>query len=249
MRWLAITRLTLQELRSSRLIVLPLTIVVALALVAANVENPNAYGTGFVEGLWTSLGVFGVLVAILAASGSVSNEIERGTMLLLATRPISRLAIFAGKAIGVSTYLLLCVLAWAVTLSIGLGDQLDIGRWATFHGAMYALAPALLAAAMSLACSVWFPTRGAIGTTAAVFLAAAIVAAIPLDAVRPRNVERVQLAQDVLGWVVPIGRLDDLQAYAIDQSPQAGATAALLVVGAWFVVGAVLLSARRSLAR
>ncbi len=249
MRWLAITRLTLTELRHGKLVVLPLTMVVALLLVAANVQDPNAYGTAFVEGIWGSLAVVGALVAILAASSAISSEIERGTMLLLAARPVSRLTILAGKVTGIALYLLACATAWALALAFGLGTQLDIGMWATFTGAMLAYAPMLLAALLAITCSTWFPTRGAIGASLAIWFAALIVAAIPLETVRPSNVERVELAQGVLGWALPAERLGQLRDIALSVQPPASSYAALLVIGAWFLVAAALLQLRGSIAR
>jgi hypothetical protein len=51
MRLLAITRLTVTELRSGKLVILPLTVAIALVLVAANIENPNAWGDDLLVGM------------------------------------------------------------------------------------------------------------------------------------------------------------------------------------------------------
>ncbi|MCW2955498.1 MAG: family transporter protein [Thermoleophilia bacterium] len=249
MRLLAITRLTLAELRHSRLLVLPLTVVVALVLVAANIQNPELYGDKLLDGSWAGLGVVGVLVAVLTASGAISSEIERGTMLLLAARPVSRATILAGKALGIAIYLLACAVVWAATLALTLGTQVDAGAAVAFWGGVLVFAPMLLAAMLALTASTVMPSRGAIGTTLAVWGAVAIVAAIPLSAVRPANVDRVELAQAVLGWGVPTQRLADLRDAAFGQAIPVDSAAALLVVAAWFSAALVVFSLRRSLAR
>lgn len=249
MRLLAITRLTLTELRHSKLLVLPLTVAIALALVAANIENPNAYGDDLLLGTLSGLGVVGALIGILAASSLVSSEIERGTMLLLASRPVSRATIVLGKALGITIYLVLCALLWAATLAVGLGSSMDAGAGVAFAGAMLAVPAMLLGAMLALVASTLFPTRGAIGASLALWLAAAIVAAIPLSAVKAGNRDRVELAQSVLGWVLPGERLRAFSDAAVDVAVPASSWLALVVVGAWLAGAVVLLQLRRSLAR
>lgn len=249
MRLLAILRLTLAELRSGKLIILPLTVAVALVLIAANIENPNTWGNDLLLGTWTGLAIVGSLVAILAASGSISADIERGTMQLLAARPVSRTSILLGKALGITAYLAACVLLWAVALALGIGTQIDAGAWTAFWGTLLVLAPMLLAAGVAMTASTLFPTRGAIGGTLALWLAASIVASIPLSSVKAANVDRVAFAQDVMGWVLPAGRLDELTGLAIGAAVPASTYTAMLVAAAWFVLAALLFRLRGSLAR
>jgi ABC-type transport system involved in multi-copper enzyme maturation permease subunit len=249
MRLLAITRLTVTELRSGRLIILPLTVAVALVLVAANIENPNAWGNDLLVGMWSGLAVVGSLVAILTASGTISADIERGTMLLLAARPVSRTSIVLGKALGVAAYLACCVLLWAVALALGIGSQVDAGAWVAFWGTLLVMAPMLLAAGVAMTASALFPTRGAIGGTLALWFAAAIVASIPLTSVKAANVDRVELVQGIMGWVLPAGRLDELPSLALGASMPAGTWLALVVGAAWFALAGLLFRMRGSLAR
>lgn len=249
MRLYAITRLTLAELRHSKLLVLPLTVAIALALVAANIKNPNAYGDGLLVGAWSGLGIVGALIGILAASSLVSSEVERGTMLLLASRPVSRATIVLGKALGIAIYLVLCALLWAVTLAVGLGASMDAGSGAAFAGALLALPAMLLGAMIALVASTVFPTRGAIGASLALWFAAAIVASIPLSAVKAGNRDRVELAQSVLGWALPGERLGAFSDAALGIAVPASSWLALAVVGAWLGAAVVLLQLRRSLAR
>lgn len=246
---LTITRLTLRELRSSKLVVLPLTVAIAIVLVATNIENPSAHGTDLLLGMWGGLAVVGSLVAILAASGAISGEIERGTMLLLAARPVSRTTIVLGKLLGIAIYLALCTALWAVLLSAGMGTRFDEGPWVMLGGALLAFVPMLLATSVALVASALFPTRGAIGSTIALWLAALIVAAVPLSAVRAGNRERVELAQQLLGWALPQGRLNDFPDAALTGSIPAGSWAALLVVGAWLATAVVIVRLRSSLSR
>ncbi|MCW2961224.1 MAG: family transporter protein [Thermoleophilia bacterium] len=249
MKLFAIVRLTLAELRHGKLLVLPLSVIVAMVLIAANIEDPELYGTRLLEGMWAGLGVVGVLVAALTASGAVSSEIERGTMLLLAARPVSRLTILAGKAIGIAIYLLVCVVAWAATLALTIGTQIDAGAATAFWGALLLIAPMLLAAMLALSASTLLPSRGAIGSTLAIWLAVSVVAAIPLSAVRAENVARVERAQEALGWVLPLERLADLRRGALGLDVRPEDLAALSVVGAWFAVACMIFRIRGSLAR
>ncbi len=246
---LTITRLTLVELRAGKLIVLPLTVAVAIVLVAANIENPSAHGTDLLYGMWGGLAVVGSLLAILTASGAISGEIERGTMLLLAARPVSRMTIVLGKLLGIATYLALCTILWAVLLGVGMGTRVDEGPWVLAGGALLAIVPMLLATAVALVASALFPTRGAIGSTIALWLAALIVAAVPLEAVKAENRDRVELGQDILGWVLPQGRLNDFPDAALTGSIPAASWAALLVVGAWMATAVVIVRMRGSLSR
>jgi ABC-type transport system involved in multi-copper enzyme maturation permease subunit len=249
MRTLAITRVTLLELRHSKLVVLPLTVAIALALVAANIENPNVLGNSLLEGMWGGLAAVGALLAILTASGVIAGDIERGTMQLMAARPVSRGQILAGKLIGVAVYLAVCVTVWAVVLAVGLGRQLDAGAWATFQGTLLVGVAMALAASVAVTSSVLFPTRGAIGTSLAVWFAVTIVAAIPLSSVRPENVERVELAQLITGWAIPVERLGELPGIAIDQPLPDGTVFAIAVIGAWVAAATLLLTLRRSVTR
>jgi ABC-type transport system involved in multi-copper enzyme maturation permease subunit len=249
MKLLAITGLTLRELRHSKLVVLPLTVALALVLVAANIQNPEVYGNDLLLGTWTALAFVGALVGILAASSLVSSEIERGTMLLLGARPITRSSIVIGKALGILVYLALCALLWSITLAVGLGGSTDAGAWVAFAGGMVALAPMCLGAMIALTASIVFPTRGAIGATLALWLAAAIVAAIPLASVKPVNRGRVDVAQDVLGWVIPNERLGELRGALIGIDAPESAWLALVVPVLWLASAAVLLVCRGSLAR
>lgn len=249
MRLLAITRMTLGELRHGKLVVLPLTVAVAILLVAANIENPQAWGDQLLTGMWTGLGVVGALVAILAASGAISAEVERGTMLLLASRPVSRATIVLGKGLGVALYLAGCVALWAVAMALSVGSQLEAGAWTTLWGTSLVILPVLLAAAIALAASTVFPTRGAIGGTLALWFAASLVASIPLAAVRPENVERVDLTQRITGWVVPMRRLEAFPDAVLGGGVPTSAWLAVGVVCAWTALAVVLFRLRRSLAR
>lgn len=249
MRLLAITRMTLGELRHGKLIVLPLTVAVAIVLVAANIENPQAWGDQLLTAMWTGLGVVGALVAILAASGAISAEVERGTMLLLASRPVSRATIVLGKALGVAIYMAACVGLWAVTMALGVGTQLEAGPWTTLWGSSLVILPVLLAAAIAITASTVFPTRGAIGGTLALWFAAALVTTIPLATVRPENVERVDLTQRIVGWIVPMRRLDSFPEAVLGGGVSTTAWLAVGVVGAWIAFAVALFGLRRSLAR
>lgn len=249
MRVLAIARLTLLELRHSKLLVLPLSVAAAIAVVAYNVKDPALFGDELLRGMWRGQAVAGGLVAILAASGALATEIERGTMLLLAVRPISRTGIVLGKAIGVTTYLLLCSLAWSSIVAIGIGRYVHAGWEAAFVGSLLSVMSALLVATVALAASAAFPTRGAIGATLALCLAAAFVAAIPLETVSPEHVARVRDTQHVMATVLPVDRLMRLSDLALGHHIGGAPFWSIAAIGAWFVLALAMMRLRGNLAR
>jgi hypothetical protein len=144
---------------------------------------------------------------------------------------------------------LLCAIAWAVTLAVGLGANTDAGVVVAFSGALLAFPAMLLGAFVALAASTLFPARGAIGVSISFWLVASIVAAIPLAAVEPQNRDRVELTQSVLAWILPGERLGDLRDLAFGNNVSGDAWLALVVLAGWLGAAMVLLQVRRSLAR
>ncbi len=84
------------------------------------------------EQLQKNMGQLGALAAIALAMGSVSGELDRGTVAMVLAQPVGRPAFLAAKllaiaiVLGIAT-LLACVVAWVYTAI--LFEPLPIGGW------------------------------------------------------------------------------------------------------------------------
>lgn len=92
------------------------------------------------------------LIALLLSYDSVVGEVERGTMLLLLTYPVTRTQILVGKFLGHCTILAVATVAGygGAGLAIGLGQGGDAQSWASF-GLLLATSVMLGAAFVAMA--------------------------------------------------------------------------------------------------
>lgn len=177
MRVLVTAWLALLELWRGRLAFLPLVVAVLAGLVCmARVEvNGAAMAADTVIGsvAWglatQVLPVVGELVAVLAGAGAIAGEVERGTVLLLATK-LPRWALVLGKALGVYAFVLASFAVWtAVLVGVSLAHGAGQAGPLVVAGLLGAL-PALFAASLAVALSARATTQGAIAGTVVCFL-------------------------------------------------------------------------------
>jgi ABC-type transport system involved in multi-copper enzyme maturation permease subunit len=158
---LALAQLGLVELWRHRLSLLPLVVALCLGLglyLAQNVVPAHA-GPSPLQGTiaWVCatqiLPTIGSILGVLAASGAIAGEVERGTALLLATRQ-PRWVLILGKTAGVYAFLLASFAAWTVVL---VGAWVLQGHYDNAHqlalAAMLGVLPGCLTAAVTLAVS------------------------------------------------------------------------------------------------
>lgn len=136
--------LALQELRNdlrNRWVLAATTLLAILALALAFLGNApiGTTGAGRIEVLVVSLSSLSIflvpLIALLLSHDAVVGEVERGTMLLLLSYPVSRAEIIGGKFLAH-----LAIVAIAVTVGFGsaaavlaaTGDVPDAAAWGAF---------------------------------------------------------------------------------------------------------------------
>lgn len=97
--------------------ILYLIVFFALLLAVALRFLPEiAAGTGdkiFLDVGLAAIGIFGVLVAIFVGTGLMNKEIEKGTVLVLIPKPLSRAELIVGKHLGLSGVLAVLLAAMA----------------------------------------------------------------------------------------------------------------------------------------
>ncbi len=128
-----------------------------------------------------NIGQLGVLIAILVTMGSVATEKERGTAAFLLTKPITRGAFVAAKAVAIGALLALAVgvsgaLCWIYTTI--LFEPLPLGGFAAAVVLVW-LSLAVFAALTFLASATTRSALVAGGVGFGVFLLAGIVSALP----------------------------------------------------------------------
>src|SRR5688500_12422998 len=102
----AIVKLTLWELWRRWFVVLPLVVAGLLLLTVFIPWDAVPPGKDF--STFAMLGppqFVGIIMAIIVSAGLISQEIERGTIMMLVTKPVTRWQIYLGKAIGAAIYL------------------------------------------------------------------------------------------------------------------------------------------------
>ncbi len=91
--------------------------------------GPREREVYFPVGLVVFLGIpmirfFSTLLTVLLATGALAGEIEKGSLLVIIPRPISRLQVLLGKWIGVMAVMCLSILLWSGLLWASLYVQL-----------------------------------------------------------------------------------------------------------------------------
>jgi ABC-type transport system involved in multi-copper enzyme maturation permease subunit len=249
-----LARLSLLEITRQRYAWLPVLLAIALVL-AGTLSAPTIHvnGADMAPGPDQLLPVANGLLALagmglgaLVGAGLVAPELERGTVLLLVTKPISRAGMLLGKALGALAFLAASFGAWALIIALLVAWRASPSLAPAAFGAMFAgLAPAALMLAVAAAAS----TRLASGVSVAI--ATALWAACGLASLL-RNLEWAQLPLMVrvareASWVVPWTELLKLPgAFGIGSPVPTVAIAALLAIPAWITL-AVGLFARRDL--
>lgn len=255
MSLVTLMRLTLLELWRQRIALAPLAVLIFLVFtgllptpeVAVN-EEPFRLSASEVAGtVFKVLQFFGVVVALVVGAGLVASEVERGTVLLLATKPVPRWLLVVGKGLGAFAFLLVVFALWGVVLATIIGLRIDANAvGTTLLGTLIGVLPAWLFAAIALAYSTRLPALAA--------MAAGLFTWI-LASVAPNMVALKEMASyrfigqtaEVVTWILPSAQLDGLsKALTFGPAPVWQDLAALVAIPAWLVLAALLFQ-RRSL--
>jgi ABC-type transport system involved in multi-copper enzyme maturation permease subunit len=250
---LAIARMTILELRRSRVLVglavlTVITVLFALALpgVREVPDSDEALAALLLRGLGLLTSI-ATLLTLLVCAPLVADEVGRGTVLVLATRPPPRTAIVLGKYAGAA----FCVMVLLLGLGVAVGV---LGALATGSGAFVghavvralgAVPALLLAAAVATAMSTVVGARMA-GLLSMGIWAGSRIAGLAAD--------RSDLFEWIT-WVVPSPVLARFAAGLVEMPglrtpplPEAGELlAALLAIAGWIALAAVLFERRHDL--
>lgn len=208
---------TVRELLRTRITILPV-VLLGFAVLAAFAIDPGATASEAADGGTTLIDVFGVLALLVAAAagcGQVSEEVDHGTVLLLAVRPVRRGTIVAAKLAGAWAYASIALLGWTVAVggvfaARGLGGEAVL---ATLQAGALRLPLIALVVAIAVFASSLLGTRMAFGFTVLAWLVGwfsgqahqlfeggePILAWV--DALAP--------VVAAMTWVIPLRRLED----------------------------------------
>lgn len=248
-------RLTLLELWRQRIAFAPLAVLILLVFggllpnpeVAVDGEALQFAGSEVAGAVLKVLQFLGVVVGLVVGAGLVASEVERGTVLLLATKPVPRWLLVLGKAAGAFAFLLIAFALWGAALSAIIGVRIDAGAVGqTFLGSLLGVLPAWLFVAVSLAYSTRLPAMGAM----AAGLFTWILAGVAPNLVGLKEMAAYRLigqAAEVVTWILPGSQLDGLSsALTFGPAPAWEQMAAIAAIPAWLVL-AMLLFQRRDL--
>lgn len=242
MSLLALARLALIELWRHKLALLPIGLAALMALLAfvPEVEPAAVPAEAFTYDIGvTIVPFFGVFVAVLAGGGLLAGEIERGTALLLATKPVSRSGIVAGKALGAFAFIAASFALWAAVLTaisllrFPLAVAVGVGL-ATLAGALVPF----LYAAIAIAASTRLPATGAIAAGGLAWFAVTVAAGV-IKFEEVANLAMVVGAAKLLRFLVPAEHLGAWPAViGAGGSPTAVQLIALAAIPAWLALAA-----------
>lgn len=253
MTLVTLVRLTLLELWRQRQGILPVLVLLLLTTMAllpvpeisANGEALRIRAQDVAGGAFRVLQFFGVFLGLLVGAGLVAGEVERGTILLLATKPVPRWQLLLGKTLGAFLFILASFAAWGAVLALLVGFRLSVSDvLPTFGGTLVGALVAWLFAAIAICGSTRLPTMGAMGTGLLVWL---LGSSAP-NLIRLKEMagyEWVGRVSEVVATVVPVGRLDALSgALAFGPPPPAQDWLYLAAIPAWLVVAGLLFQRR-----
>jgi Cu-processing system permease protein len=249
---LALARLSLFEIVRQRYTLLPIVLTVGLVL-AGTVPTPSMMVNGqavspdaaqLVQVAYGILTVAGMGLGALVGAGMLAPEIERGTVLLLVTKPLPRFGVLLGKALGALVFLVGCFALWGLVLAaiVALRGSPAMAT-ATFGGMLAGAAPAALMLGVAMAFSARWPTGGALGLTFVAWAFAGLASLLRNLAWEQLPV-LVRVAREA-SWLVPWTELMRLPgALAFGPAPSSTTLLALVTIPAWVVLAIGLFSRR-----
>jgi ABC-type transport system involved in multi-copper enzyme maturation permease subunit len=274
----AVARMQLLSIWRRKLLWLPIAVaLLLLLLLVLPVESGNGgdellVKEGLAHQFEQMLFFAGTFFGILVGSSSIASDVESGTMLIVAVRPIQRWQVFLGKVLGGGLALLACFVVWGLILAAVLEVRFDatagyasIFRF-TFVDVLLSYPASLLMLVVATTLSAFMGSRGA-STLALIMWAAAslfgYVADSSVHELAPKNPTQaaktstsaaIHLAR-AYTWMVPKDHLldiPDIQGNAVDDAtwqPTRDEWIALGVLLAWIVLGSFLFQQRESLAK
>ena len=140
MKTLAIARVTVRELWRQRnpwgFLAVGLAMIVPAFIPAELLQLvPGQVAPMLLEKVLQVAQFIAVLLAISMASGLISSDIERGTHLLVVTKPLGRMQVILGKLVGAGIFMLGAWLFWGLIAALAMTFRFGPTLWApTFFG-------------------------------------------------------------------------------------------------------------------
>ncbi|MFN3432249.1 MAG: ABC transporter permease [Candidatus Sericytochromatia bacterium] len=251
---LALARLSLYEIVRQRYALLPILLAVGLAL-AGTVSSPSLSVNGqalypeAAQLIQVAIGLLsfaGMGLGALVGAGMLAPEIERGTALLLVTKPLPRAGVLLGKAAGAVAFLIGCFAAWGLVLGAIVALRGVPGLALQAFGGMLA---GVLPATLMLAVAVAFSARWAMGAALALTFCAWALAGLAtlLRHLAWEELPAIVRVARESAWLVPWSDMMRLPGeLAFGPAPATATWLALLAIPAWVAI-AVALFWRRDL--
>lgn len=254
MKTLAIARITLLELWRQRTPWGFFAVAVLMALPALapsdllQVGGGGQMGFAFMGGLLGFAQFVALFLALSIASGLVANDLERGTHLLVVTKPLARYHMLLGKLLGAGLFMLGAWFVWGAIASLALGFRFGLGIVPPTLGAF--LVSSLTSWLLIAYCMFWSSFMPANATMGIAVLGWIVTTSVPRLAPVAESLGHPGIAQALgaVGWVLPVDKLSDLAKSLVEGS---GANMqnvwAIALIAAWWML-AVVVFTRRDLA-
>lgn len=202
---------------------------------AAAIARPIFHGMlGFAQ-------FIALVLAIVLASGLIATDRERGTLLMLVTKPMARYQVLLGKALGGIAWMLGAWTLWGTIAGLALGIRFGWDMFGpVFVGFVASSLGSALAIAFTLLLSCLLPAGSAIGLAILAWLltSAAPRMATMMAALGHQGAARTFAA---IGWALPLGRLSGAASELADGRmpglPVIGACATILL---WWGIAALV---------
>ncbi|MBE0428473.1 MAG: ABC transporter permease subunit [Thermoleophilia bacterium] len=155
------------------------------------------------------LNFIGMFLAIFTTLGTIYSEIERGTIVTLVTKPISRVQLIAGKWLGhvmlMAAYVI--IMGLALWLSVALGSGMLV--WRFFPALMLVCLNVITMVSLTLAFSTVLPV---VANAVFVFLMMVITSNLRIvHAIGETSQNAViMVAANLFRMVLPVGEVNDL---------------------------------------
>jgi ABC-type transport system involved in multi-copper enzyme maturation permease subunit len=268
-----LVRTALRDLYRSRIVILPLVLLGFAVLggfvpdaASSGAQDTDAVGASFAE----ALAVMAILVGIAAGCGAVSEELTRGTLLLLGTRPVSRITFVLAKAVAAIMFAGGFLLAWTLAFSSvlalrGFGSEVFLQTLQS--GALRVPSVALLTV-IAVCASTILGTRMAFGFGILAWLVGWFSGQSYLlfkgNEPIVELVSRLEPIVAAMTYVIPIRRLDDWAAETTGNLAASTYSATgrelpviygdrgdlligMIAIGAWLAIASIVFRQRRSL--
>lgn len=218
-----------------------------LPLEAIRINGAAAAGDALRDGLLHFAQFAALFLAAALTSALLPVELERGTILLVVTKPLSRVEIVLAKGLAAALWMLGAWIAWGVIAGLALGVKLGPDQVLPTLAAFVASSlVSWLVVAFTLCASCLAPaTTALVATVFAWILSMAARQLEPVASAMGASVGARVLWG--LGWVLPVGWLEEIAGrLSRGEAPGLSLLVAFGLMAFWGVA-AVLLFARRDL--